>query len=138
MRELVSILYYKPHPPGSMHPFDDDREEEPYHLSDDDRELLHKIISNLQDKISFKNLLFKYIDETGMTDAQVYSAAGISKQVFSYIRNDKILSLKKENVVSLCIVLKLNEEKTLKLLESCGYYLSENNTFDRFGKSMGT
>ena len=100
------------------------------HLSAADRNELHRLMSLPHSK-SFKSLLFKYIDETGMTDAQVYKAAGISKQVFSYIRNGKQHTLKKENVVSICIVLHLSIEKTLKLLASCGYGLSEYITFDR-------
>ena len=81
--------------------------------------------------MSFNSLLFKYIDEAGITDPNVYKAAGISKQVFSYIRNNKLHSLKKENIVSICIVLKLDMEKTLRLLASCGYGLSEYVAFDK-------
>lgn len=100
------------------------------HLSANDRNELHQIM-RISHTVSFNSLLFKYIDETGMTDAQVYKAAGISKQVFYLIRNGKQCSLKKVNVVSICVVLQLNTEKTLRLLACCGYGLSEYITFDR-------
>lgn len=99
-------------------------------LSDTERSELHQSIISIHEK-SFSSLLFEYIDETGMTDAQVYNAIGISKQVFSNLRSGKQHSLKKKNIVSICIVLHLNIEKTLKLLASCGYGLSEYTTFDR-------
>lgn len=99
----------------------------PLYLSEADRNELYE----LSHAIPFNTLLLQYIDESGMTDANVYKAAGISKQVFSYIRNNKLSSLKKEKIVSICIVLKLDMEKTQRLLASCGYGLSEYVPFDR-------
>lgn len=112
---------------AKQHHYSPRREDKHLHLSEADRREFYK----LAHAIPFNLLLFKYIDEAGMTDANVYKAAGISKQVFSYIRNNKLHSLKKENIVSICIVLKLDMEKTQMLLASCGYGLSKYVAFDK-------
>lgn len=80
--------------------------------------------------MSFKDLLFSYIDRSGLKDSEVYSSAGIDRRLFSKIRCNSNYVLCKENILKLCISLKLNLEDTSKLLESAGYYLSTTNNYD--------
>ena len=80
--------------------------------------------------MSFRDLLFSYIDKSGEKDSEVYNRAGIDRRLFSKIRCNSNYVLCKENILRLCISLKLNLEDTSRLLESAGYYLSTTNNYD--------
>ena len=81
-------------------------------------------------KTTFRDLLMSYIDERGLVDAQVYKKAGLDRRHFSKIRSDQNYRPSKKTVLSLCLALELDEEKTGELLGSSGYVLSDSNTFD--------
>ena len=80
--------------------------------------------------MSFRDLLFSYIDKSGEKDSEVYNRAGIDRRLFSKMRCNSNYVLCKENILRLCISLKLNLEDTSRLLESAGYYLSTTNNYD--------
>lgn len=79
---------------------------------------------------TFQQKLFLLIDESGLTDAQVYHKANISKQVFSKIRSNEDYTPKKKTAVALAIALNLDMERTQDLLSRAGYALSPSNKFD--------
>ena len=92
-------------------------------------EQINKYLSQNKTK-SFQDLLFSYIDKSGLKDSEVYKKAGIDRRLFAKIRCSENYLLCKENISKLCISLKLNLEDTTKLLESAGYYLSTTNNYD--------
>ena len=79
---------------------------------------------------SFSELLFSYIDSSGLTDAEVYKKVFIDRKLFSKIRCNENYIPRKENVIKLCLALSLNKEEFDKLLSSAGYSLATNNNFD--------
>lgn len=88
------------------------------------------IDDNKKKELSFKQLLFKYIDRTDMLDSDVYTAGGIDRRLFSKIRNNDEYHPSKETVIQLGIGLKLNIDDLSSLLASASYTLSKNNYFD--------
>ena len=79
---------------------------------------------------SFSELLFSYIDSSGLTDAEVYKKVFIDRKLFSKIRCNENYIPKKENIIKLGLSLSLNKERMNKLLSSAGYSLSTTNDFD--------
>ncbi len=79
---------------------------------------------------SFQKLLFSFIDRSGEKDSDVYNRAGIDRRLFSKIRCNEHYNLCRENILKLCISLKLNLSDSTKLLESAGYSLSTTDDFD--------
>ena len=69
---------------------------------------------NQMKTLSFQQLLFSFID----------------RRLFSKVRCNENYNLSKENILRLCVSLRLNLEDTSKLLSSAGYSLSTNNDFD--------
>ena len=74
-------------------------------------------------------LLMAMIDERGLTDAQVYGRANLSRQYFSKLRSGK-LNPSKRVLVSLAVALELNMDQTRELLRRGGYALSGASKFD--------
>ena len=80
---------------------------------------------------SFTELLFRLIDERGLTDPMVYKAANLDRRFFSKVRNAKEdYTPKKINVLALAVALKLSIKETEALLESAGYSLSRSKKLD--------
>ena len=92
-------------------------------------ENLNKFLSQNKTK-SFRELLFSYIDRSGLKDSDVYRKAGIDRRLFSKVRCNENYVLCKENILKLCMTLRLNLSDTSKLLESAGYFLSTTNNYD--------
>lgn len=86
------------------------------------------LLNNKKD--SFKDLLFKYIDERNLKDSDVYNKVHIDRRLFNKIKNVKDYKPTKENIILLGISLELSIDELLLLLESCSYTLSYNNYFD--------
>ena len=92
-------------------------------------ESLNKFLSQNKTK-SFRELLFSFIDRSGLKDSDVYRKAGIDRRLFSKVRCNENYVLCKENILKLCVSLRLNLTDTSKLLESAGYSLSTTNNYD--------
>ena len=80
---------------------------------------------------SFGDVLFGFIDESGMTDVECYKRANIDKRVFSKIKGNRNYRPSKQTAIAFAIALRLDLEKTQGLLAAAGLALSEGQTFDR-------
>ena len=94
-----------------------------------------KIFSQLKSKLakkeeSFTERLLRLIDESGMTDAEVYKRAGIDRKYFSKLRNEKERIPKVRVVYAFIFALRLSLGEAKKLLASAGYAVSPARDFD--------
>lgn len=78
----------------------------------------------------FSTTLLALIDARGMTDAEVYHRANISRQLFSKIRGNESYRPSKQAVVALAIALELDMSATQDLLARAGFTLSKSSKFD--------
>ena len=79
---------------------------------------------------SFRQRLFKLIDDSGMDDIMVYKKANIDRKVFSRIRSKENYKPKKQTAVALAIALKLDMPTMFDLLSRAGIAFSPSNKFD--------
>lgn len=79
---------------------------------------------------SFAERLLRLIDESGMTDAEVYKRAGIDRKYFSKLRNEKERIPKAKVVYAFIFALQLSLGEAKKLLASAGYAVSPARDFD--------
>ena len=120
-------------------------EEEPYVYENECRELkpakkiqascraipplsLEDMLRNMDE--GFAKTLFEYIDEKGISDVECYKRSNVSKKTFSKIKCDPDYKPSKVTVLSFAIGLKLDIEKTNRLLKTVGMSLSGSNKFD--------
>lgn len=89
---------------------------------------LEDVVEEMED--SFSEMLFRTIDEKGLTDVEVYKKANIDRRLFSKIRSQKNYKPSKITAISLAISLKLNLDQTRDLLARAGYALSPSIKFD--------
>ena len=89
---------------------------------------LDDVISNLSE--SFRQRLFRMIDERGLADPDVYKRANIDRKLFSKIRVSEEYIPKKKTVEALAIALRLDIDDAKDLLASAGYALANNNKSD--------
>ncbi|MEE3393486.1 MAG: macro domain-containing protein [Lachnospiraceae bacterium] len=82
------------------------------------------------DSENFHDMLFRLIDESGMTDPEVYKNANMDRKMFSKIRSNPNYTPRKKNIVGLCFALKLSKDDTDELLKRAGIALSPGNRFD--------
>lgn len=91
-----------------------------------------KSLSSIFDHIEedFRERLFRLIDESGMTDAQVYKKANLDRKLFSKIRCNADYHPKKDTAIALALALELNLDETKDLLSRAGFALSPGSKFD--------
>ena len=94
-----------------------------------------KMFTQLKSKLakkeeSFAERLLRLIDESGMTDAEVYKRAGIDRKYFSKLRNEKERIPKVRVVYAFIFALRLSLGEANKLLASAGYAVSPARDFD--------
>ncbi|MBR3339638.1 MAG: macro domain-containing protein [Lachnospiraceae bacterium] len=92
------------------------------------RRSLDEMVSSLGE--NFPEMLFRLIDERGMTDVEVYKRANIDRKLFSKIRSKKGYQPSKKTAIALAIALRLNLDQTKDLLSRAGYALSPGSMFD--------
>lgn len=97
-------------------------------ISSEDKVTLDQLMNDIGD--SFQDKLFSYIDESGMTDVEVYKKANIDRKLFSKIRSNPMYHPRKQTVLALAIALQLNIEQTVDLLTSAEYALSPGSKRD--------
>ena len=89
---------------------------------------LNNILSNLED--SFNKLLFKFIHQKNMTNAEVYKNANLDRRLFSKIISNEDYTPGKNTIFALAISLKLNLDETETLLRSAGFAISHSSKAD--------
>ena len=91
---------------------------------------INTYITNELNENKFQKLLFKFIDDKGLKDSDVYNKAQIDRRLFSKIRSDENYHPSKETIISLATSLELNINELEELLDSASYSLPKNNKFD--------
>ena len=79
---------------------------------------------------SFAESLFKYINDKGLTDPEVYKRANLDRKLFSKIRKNKNYKPSKNTALALAIALELNLDETKDFIGKAGYALTRSSKMD--------
>lgn len=74
--------------------------------------------------MSFRAMLFSFIEKKGITDVECYKRANIDRRTFSKIRSDDEYRPSKSTAIALGIALRLDSREFSDLLKSAGFALS--------------
>lgn len=78
---------------------------------------------------SFQDILFKFIDDRGMKDSDVYNASFVDRGTFSHIRKGD-RGITKKTIKQLCFGLKLSYDEAVILMESAGFAFRKDSIAD--------
>lgn len=81
-------------------------------------------------ELSFSEKLMQLIEHKGRKPSEVYSKAGITKNLFSKIKNDNEYHPTKETALAFAVALHLDLDETADLLKRAGYTLSHSSESD--------
>lgn len=84
--------------------------------------------------ISFYQCLVKYLDEKGITEPELYNAAGIQRQTFYKIKSIEGYVPRRRTVFYFILYLKLTIEEANELLSLAGYQLNPSSKIESFIK----
>ena len=84
----------------------------------------------LEVESTFAETLFKYIDDKGLTDPEVYKRANLDRKLFSKIRKNKNYKPSKNTALALAIALELNLDETKDFIGKAGYALTHSSKMD--------
>lgn len=79
---------------------------------------------------TFHELLFRKIEERGMSPSEVYHRANMDRKLFSKIRSNPAYHPSKSTVLDLAIALRLTEQETIDLLSRAEYAFSPSSRRD--------
>lgn len=79
---------------------------------------------------TFREVLFRHIDDRNLKDSEVYRKANIDRRLFSKIRCDENYNPSRQIIISLALALKLETKELESLLETMHYSLYNDNYFD--------
>lgn len=89
---------------------------------------LENLINSIDE--NFSEMLFRLIDEKGLTDPECYRKANISRKLFSIIKCNPDYKPEKKTVVAFAVALELTLNETDALLKKAGYAFSDCSKFD--------
>jgi hypothetical protein len=95
------------------------------------RDLKKYLDEKAADNTTFSEMVLHRIDQAGKKDADVYNAAGISRSIFSNLRNNRNYQPSRETALCLTIALEMTLEESEQLLEKAGFALSDDRRFDQ-------
>ena len=101
-----------------------------YSLSYADIDNATEEINDTKLKSSFKEVLFNFIDNKGLTDSFVYKKAKVDKRTFSKIRTGSSKYVSRNTAICLGLALELNHDDFDKLMDANLIHLGDNTRFD--------
>ncbi len=93
-----------------------------------DSRSLEDLVTELES--SFAESLFKYINDKGLSDPEVYKRANLDRKLFSKIRKNKNYKPSKNTALALAIALELNLDETKDFIGKAGYALTRSSKMD--------
>ena len=89
---------------------------------------LDDIMSRVEE--TWQECLFRWIDEKGFTDTEVYKRANVDRKLFSKIRSNAGYQPKKITALAFALALELNLDETKDMIGRAGYAFSPSSRFD--------